>query len=289
MRIAVVGDVHLIWDERDVRALDAADYDLVLFVGDLAGYGADGAVTVARAIARLRTPALVMPGNHDAVTIAQLAAETFRTPRLARQALAIGMTTRVRQLASALGPVPLCGYSVHPFEQHALSVVAARPHSMGGQRVGFKRYLTARFGVRTLADSARRLCGLLESVPSHHRILVLAHCGPMGLGESRDAIYGCDFRPQHGDWGDPDLAEALAHARAHGKQVSAVLAGHMHHALRGGGERIWHLEHEGVHHVNAARVPRRRRGLRGEERHHVRLTLDERGVSVEAVWLPLPD
>ncbi|HKU42217.1 MAG TPA: metallophosphoesterase, partial [Polyangiales bacterium] len=75
MRIAVIGDVHLAWDARDVAALDAAAYDLLLFVGDLAGYGAEGGVRVARSIAELRTPALVLPGNHDAVTTLQLGAE----------------------------------------------------------------------------------------------------------------------------------------------------------------------------------------------------------------------
>jgi uncharacterized protein (TIGR04168 family) len=290
VNIAVIGDVHLLWDERDVLALDSAGYDLILFVGDLAGYGADGALTVAREIAKLRTPALVMPGNHDAVTRTQLAAEVFRTPRLARGALSIGMTARVRQLAAALGPVPLCGYSLHAFEEHALTIVAARPHSMGGQRLAFKRYLSLRFGVRTLADSGARLCALFDRVSEQHRILVLAHCGPFGLGAARDAIYGCDFRPEHGDWGDPDLAEALAYAQGRGQKVMAVLAGHMHHRVRGGGERAWQAERDGVVHVNAARVPRTRRGAFGrEERHHVRLTLSQDGVQVEQVWLPLAE
>ena len=59
MRLALVGDVHQLWDGRDSRALDAAGYDLVLFVGDLAGYGVASVLPVARAIAQLRTEALV--------------------------------------------------------------------------------------------------------------------------------------------------------------------------------------------------------------------------------------
>ena len=289
MKIGVVGDVHLAWDERDTQVLDALGYDLILFVGDLAGYGAQGGLAIARDIAKLRTPALVQPGNHDAVTVPQLAAEVFRTPGLAREALSLGMKARVRQLAKALGPVPLCGYSLHRFERHALTVVAARPHSMGGPRLGFRRYLARRFGVRTLSDSAARLCALIDGVPAQDRVLILAHCGPRGLGSTRDAIYGCDFRPQQGDWGDPDLTEALTHAAAREKRVLAVVAGHMHHALRGGGERVWHTQRAGVHHVNAARVPRVRRGHQGEERHHVRLTLEDDGlVLVEPVWVKMP-
>lgn len=291
MRIAVVGDVHLIWDERDVRALDACGYDLVLFVGDLAGYGSVGALEVGRCIRRLKSPTLVMPGNHDAVTVAQLAAEVMRTPRLrfAREALALGMSTRVQQLAAALAPVPLCGYSLHSFPAHDLTVLAARPHSLGGGRLGYRRYLATRFGVRRMTESSERLCALFDQIPDDQRILVLAHCGPHGLGATRDAIYGNDFLSTQGDWGDTDLSDALAHARERGKRVLGVIAGHMHHALRGGGERTWHMQHQGLLHVNAARVPRKRKSPTGEERHHVRITLDGDHAQVEAVWLRLPE
>jgi len=287
MKIAVIGDVHLKWDARDCRALDAADYDLALFVGDLSGYGNRGGIGVARAISKLQTQALVLPGNHDAVTIPQLAAEVFRTPQFARGALSLGMRSRAQQLASALGRVPLCGYSLHHFPAHALSVLAARPHSIGGARIAYPRYLSQRFRVRDMRSSSDRLCALFERVPDAHRVIVLAHCGPTGLGETRDAIYGCDFRPEQGDWGDPDLARALAYARAHGKRVIAVVAGHMHHALRGGGRRTWLLEQAGVLHVNAARVPRIRLGQLGEESHHVRLHVDGERLTAEEVWLPL--
>ncbi|MFO0567443.1 MAG: hypothetical protein U0263_17420 [Polyangiaceae bacterium] len=65
VRIAVVGDVHLAWDERDREDLDGAGYDLVAFVGDLAGYRQD-ALGVAQSISRLRTPAFVVPATTTA-------------------------------------------------------------------------------------------------------------------------------------------------------------------------------------------------------------------------------
>ncbi|HET8934631.1 MAG TPA: YbhB/YbcL family Raf kinase inhibitor-like protein [Polyangiales bacterium] len=289
MRIAVVGDIHLLWDERDTQAIDECGYDLVLFVGDLAGFGLEGALRVAHDIAQLRTPALVLPGNHDAVTAPQLAAEVLmRTPDLAREALALRMTARVQQLATALGPVTLCGYSLHPFDAHRLTVLAARPHSIGGPRLAFRRYLASRFNVRRMTDSVDRLCALFDAVPTNQQILVLAHNGPTGLGSARHAIFGCDFRTGDGDWGDPDLGEALQYARETGKHVLGVVAGHMHHAVRGGGERAWLVERYGLVHVNAARVPRYRAGAQSEERHHVCLTLEDGRVKVEPVWLPIP-
>lgn len=288
VRIAVVGDIHLLWDERDTEAVDACGYDLVLFVGDLAGFGLDGALRVAHDIAQMRTRALVLPGNHDAVTAPQLAAEVLeRTPELAREALAIRMTARVQQLAKMLEPATLCGYSLHPFEEHGLTVLAARPHTLGGPRLGFRRYLASRFNVKRMTDSVDRLCALIDAVPASQQILVLAHNGPTGLGSSRHSIFGCDFRHGDGDWGDPDLGEALQYASETGKRVLGVVAGHMHHAVRGGGEREWLVERYGITHVNAARVPRYRVGDKSEERHHVLLTLQDGQIKVEPVWLPI--
>jgi uncharacterized protein (TIGR04168 family) len=138
-----------------------------------------------------------------------------------------------------------------------------------------------------MSDSAARLRALFDAIPKGEPIVVLAHCGPAGLGDQRGDLYGRDFHPDAGDWGDPDLAEALAHAKATDKRVLAVVAGHMHHFLRGGGLRRWHDRRDEVLHVNAARVPRRRSGRTGDQGHHARLTLSEDGVTVEEVWAQL--
>lgn len=271
-RIAVVGDVHLQLDGRDVEILDGAGYDLVLFVGDLAGYTHQGGVEVARTIATLRTPTLVMPGNHDGVHVGQLLAEMFERPRL-RRTLGRRMLRRCDELAEALRPHRLVGYSLHPLDAHGLTVIAARPHAMGGSRLTFPRYLEQRFGVRSLGDSKRRMRQLVDESP-HDRVLFLGHNGPTGLGSRREDIWGCDFREEAGDFGDDDLAHAIEHAHTHGRTVLAVVAGHMHHALRGGGDRDWRVRDEGVLHVNAARVPRMFRRDGAIVRHHVELTID---------------
>ncbi len=288
MRIGVIGDVHLVWNDRDVALLDAQNYDLILFVGDLAGYGPKGAIRVARSIAKLRTPALVVPGNHDCATVPQFAAEVFRAPDAVRDALAFGMRLRVGRLRRALGAARLGGYDLHRFDPFGVTVLCARPHSIGGERIAFRRYLTKRFGVRTMEESAAKLCALFDAIPADQRVFVLAHCGPRGLGGTRSDIYGNDFRPEEGDWGDPDLERALEHARETRKSVIAVIAGHMHHRLRGGGQRRWHVQRDGIEHINAARVPRARRDVSGKQRHHVRLSLDGSRLSVDPVWLTEP-
>jgi uncharacterized protein (TIGR04168 family) len=255
LRIGVVGDVHLHFDDRDAELLDAQSYDQIVFVGDLAGYKKN-ALGVARSIARLSTPALVIPGNHDAASLPHLAAETLERRRLARL-LGAAQPRRVRELARALAPAKLAGYELVTVAKGelALSLIVARPHSQGGGFFAFSRQLETTFGVKSLEDSAKRLCALVDDA-DQAALVFLAHNGPTGLGARRTDIWGCDFRAAEGDWGDEDLRLAIEHARSRGKRVLAVLAGHMHHRLKGGGERCQTLERDGTLYLNAARVPR---------------------------------
>jgi uncharacterized protein (TIGR04168 family) len=284
VRIGIIGDVHMAWDQRDERWFAASGYDLLLLVGDLASRLRDGG-SVARSLSRLDLPVLVIPGNHDGVPLPLLAAEALRSERWSDR-LCATMGSRVDLLQQALGKVPLCGYSLHRFDLRGapVAVLAGRPHSMGGRRCAFRRYLFARYGVTSLADSAARLRLLVDQV-ADEALLFLAHNGPASLGARPDDIWGCDFRPALGDFGDPDLRDAIDYALAQGKRVIAVVAGHMHHEVRGGGARRWHLEAEGVHYVNAAHVPRILGRGRARRHHHVLLTLDGADTSVDEVWV----
>lgn len=284
--IAVIGDVHLAWDEADIAYFESSDYDLILFVGDLASFTFAGALRTARRIARLRRPTLVIPGNHDAVHAPQLVSEVLRWKRLSHL-LSFRMGKRCSALRQALAPVPLCGYSHHAFAARGLAwgVIAARPHSMGGPTLGYARHLRQTFGIRSMEESAERLCRLVDEA-EHERLLFLAHNGPSGLGSSRHDIWGCDFRPEEGDFGDPDLRVAIDHARARDRKVLAVAAGHMHHRLRGGGSRITTLERNGVLYVNAARVSRIFEQHGRRRRHHVRIETDGEHTEAREVLVP---
>ncbi len=288
-RIAVVGDVHLHWSAEDVRYFDEAGYDLVLFVGDLAGYSRRGGEAVARSMASMRTPAIVIPGNHDGVNLGQLISEVFPRLRALRRPLAVGQGARCRRLDAALAGVTMGGYSHHPLElgRVKLNLVVGRPHSMGGAGLGFAPYLAARFAVDSVEASAARISGLVDEC-DEAPILFLAHNGPAGLGSAREDIWGCDFRASAGDWGDVDLRLAVEHARASGRDVLGVVAGHMHHHLRGGGRRPWRLERDGVLYLNAARVPRVFEGREGGGtlRHHLRLKTCGERIEAEEVLVP---
>lgn len=285
MRIGVIGDVHRLFDDEDIAQLDARGYDRIFFVGDLATFTHRGGLEVAQRIARLVTPALVIPGNHDAANVGQMVAEMFEANAIL-PLLNVGQPRRVRQLRSALGRATVAGYSVHPLEPPwgKVAVIAGRPHSAGGTHLAFRPHLKAFYDVDSMERSAAKLEALVDASEADE-LIFLAHNGPSGLGDRRADIWGCDFRASEGDFGDPDLERAIRYARTRGKKVRAVVAGHMHHRLRGGGERRWLLERDGTLYVNAARVPRIfRRGER-KFRHHVELVLDAEKVHAREVLL----
>lgn len=283
LRIAVIGDVHLHWSDADVEYFNGAGYDRVLFVGDLAAYRHRAGLAVARAISKLDVPALAIPGNHDATNLPQLAAEVLGQPVLANL-LGMAQPKWQDELRQALEPVDVAGYSLHQLPGD-VTLIAGRPHSMGGPHLAFSRLLRARFGIDTLERSAAKLRELVDEAGD--RIVFLAHNGPAGLGERREDIWGCDFRKEEGDFGDSDLTSAIEHAKQRGKRVLAVLAGHMHHQLARGGQRRWLVRRGGTAYVNAARVPRVFREGSTTLRHHVAVVI--RGDDVDVRELLVPD
>ncbi len=277
--IGIVGDVHRQFDQHDVTQCNQSDYDLLLFTGDLANYWHYEGLVVARQMARLQKPALIVPGNHDTLTAPQLLAEIKQWPRL-RRWLAWGQPRRLRQWQRALGNVKVGGYSVHPVPgREDVDVVAARPFAMGGSVLHCRPQLQRQFGISTMAESAARLCRLVDEAPSQ-RLIFLAHNGPTGLGSSRDAMWGNDFWPEAGDFGDSDLRQAIDFAQQQGKTVLAVVAGHMHHHVKGGGQRPWQLVRDGIHYINAARVPRIFVVDGRTVHHHICLSLTKDDITV---------
>ncbi len=279
IQIGIIGDVHRQFDSLDVKQFNQSDYDLLLCTGDLANLWHREGLAPARQMAQLQKPTLIIPGNHDSLSLPQLVAE-IKERRYLRRWLAWGQPRRLRQWQRALGPVQVGGYSVHsvPGGQD-VAVVVGRPFAMGGSVLHCQPQLQRQFGVDTMAESAARLCQLVAQT-SQSRLIFLAHNGPSGLGSRRDSIWGNDFDPQQGDFGDSDLREAIAFARQRGKAVLAVVAGHMHHHVKQEGQRTWHLVQDGVHYINAARVPRIFEADGRIHHHHIRLTIDDNSVTV---------
>jgi uncharacterized protein (TIGR04168 family) len=217
----------------------------------------------------------VMPGNHDATHPLQILAHVAGRPALGDPLRGV-QAHRLEALQEALGSCVVAAYSRHRVGE--LTVVAARPHSMGGPDLAFPAMLQTHWGVNSLEASAARLFELIDGVDTED-VVFLAHNGPTGLGEAATDIWGCDFRRGEGDWGDSDLAMAVHYAKQRGLRVRAVCAGHMHRRVRGG-QRVATVVREGVAYVNAAEVPRVRAGLR----HHVCVEVRGDGVLVDDVW-----
>ncbi len=277
MKLAVIGDVHHAWNEVDTAYFNASDHDAILFVGDIYNYSLQRGLKAAAELSRLEKPALLIPGNHDAVHPAQLAAEITRRPSLIRLT-SLGHDKRVQALREAVGGVQVGGYSVHQIDD--VDVIVGRPHAMGGSSISFAPHLRSAYGIESLDDSIERLRQCVDE-SSAERVLFLAHNGPAGLGATRTDLWGVDFRREEGDFGDEDLRAAIEYAKIRGKHVLAVVAGHMHHRLAGGGKRRWCEERDGILYVNAARVPRIFEDRTGLIHHHVDLVID--GTHVEAI------
>ncbi len=280
IRIGIVGDLHTHWDAVDVAQFNRANYDLLLFTGDLGGGTPDSSLRIAKEMAHLRTPTLVMPGNNDTGDIAALAAELSHQGGIKR-------LLAMREEAGPVDvPVRLCGYSTHRLSAAGdVTLIAARPHSMGGALLSFPQHMLATYGIDSVEQSAERLCTLVDRCETG-QVVFLSHNGPRGLGEAPNDMWGCDFKTDGGDWGDPDLTAAIDYAVDRGLRVLAVVAGHMHLRTKCGRERPWCVERDGVRYINAARVPRIFAADKDVHRHHVELVISSGAAQANEVFVP---
>jgi uncharacterized protein (TIGR04168 family) len=246
IKIAVVGDVHDQWEEEDAEALKYLGVDVVLFVGDFG----NESVEVVSQIASLNIPKAAIMGNHDA---------WYTATEWGRKKCPYDRTLedRVQQQLELLGEAHV-GYTKRDFPELELSVVGGRPFTWGGPEWRCKQFFRERYGINDFTESAAQIVTALQET-SYNTIIFLGHNGPWGLGDKAEDTCGRDWKPLGGDFGDPDLAEAIAHARAIGKHIPLVTFGHMHHRLRHTQARLRTIVNNGVDdtiYLNAASVPR---------------------------------
>lgn len=277
LRIAVVGDVHDLWDAEDEKALKHLGVDLVLLVGDFG----NEAVDLVRSIASLELPKAVILGNHDAWYSASDWGRK-QCPYDRRH------EDRVQQQLDALGATHV-GYGKLEFPAFKLTVVGGRPFSWGGSVWKNEDFYKTRYGVTSFAESAERIVSVAATAATETLIFV-GHCGPLGLGEAPEDPCGRDWNPLGGDFGDPDLAMAIEQVQQSGKAIPLVVFGHMHHQLRHTKERhrtaLIQSEATGTVYLNAASVPRIRRTENDCLRNFSIVTLEQQQVTHAAiVWL----
>ncbi|MDJ1182318.1 TIGR04168 family protein [Roseofilum casamattae] len=276
LTVAVVGDVHGLWENADAEALEALGVDLVLFVGD---FGNESLETV-RAIAQLSLPKAVILGNHDCWYTASPWGKK-KCPYDPQ------IEDRVSEQLQILGETHV-GYSKLDFPQFQLSVVGGRPFSWGGSDWKNPGFYRDRYGINNFAESTRAIVNSIKQT-LYSVVIAIAHCGPYGLGDRPEDICGKDWNPIGGDYGEPDLADAIAQSRHLGKQIPLVAFGHMHHRLRHTQARLRATtarDTYGTFYLNAARVPRIIVGDRGKLRNFSLVTLENGSVSeAKLIWV----
>jgi len=278
LRIAVVGDVHDLWQEEVDRAmLKHLSIDLVLFVGDFG----NEVVPLVSAIANLDLPKAVILGNHDA----WYSASDWGKKKCPYDR---ELEDRVQQQLDLLG-VAHVGYGRQDFAQFDLSVVGGRPFSWGGSEWKNEHFFSDRYGISGFAASTEQIVQSAQNSP-HQTILFLGHNGPLGLGDRPQDICGKDWGDKiGGDHGDPDFAAAIAQTQASEKQVPLVIFGHMHHRLRCDKEpRKSLVKLNETIYFNAASVPRILQ-RNNQELHNFSIIEMQQGkvTQVSLIWLDL--
>lgn len=246
IKIAVIGDVHDQWEAADAEALQRLGVDLALFVGDFG----NESVEIVRAIASLDLPKAAVMGNHDA---------WYSATPWGRQKCPYDRKREdwVQDQLDLLGEAHV-GYGKLDLPALGLTVVGGRPFSWGGSEWKNNEFYESRYQVSGFEASTARIMAAVEAAASDTLIFV-GHCGPTGLGKEAEDPCGKDWRPIGGDYGDPDLAAAIAQTQALGKQVALVTFGHMHHRLRHTQERLRKklcVDAAGTVYLNSASVPR---------------------------------
>ncbi len=246
VKIAVVGDIHEQWEVDDGIALKHLGVDLVLFVGDMG----NESVSVVQAVASVDIPKAVILGNHDA---------WYTATDWGRKKCPYDRTLEdwVQQQLDLLGDSHV-GYGKLDFPALNLTVVGGRPFSWGGPQWKYGDFYQERFGIANFAESTARMVAAAQQ-SAYETVIFVGHNGPTGLGSNPEDPCGKDWGEPGGDYGDPDLTDALAQTRALGKNLPLVVFGHMHHKLRHTTERLRKqllVSSEGTVYLNAASVPR---------------------------------
>lgn len=207
---AIIGDMHMQFDESDVQFFNNSDCDAILLVGDLAAKNPDSMFRLLPLLNQLTKPTYFIPGNHDTTGVRQLLGELMQNEFLINFG-ADSQSTRMQRLKAELKTPILCGFSQHSLSAE-LGLVAARPFSMGSTNgtVNFRPFLEKEYGVSNLEQSRDKIKSLIDAI--HPPYLILAHHGPFGLGAKPTDMFGADFLPQETDFGDRDLTEAIEYA-----------------------------------------------------------------------------
>ncbi|GAU31485.1 hypothetical protein TSUD_332600 [Trifolium subterraneum] len=242
IRIVIVGDVHDCWNfEQDSKALQFLQPDLVLFTGD---FGEEN-LEVVRSVANIQFAKAVILGNHDCWSTKKFSRSEKDKDKVQLQLECLGK----EHVAYERLDLPLI----------QVSVVGGRPFSVGGKSLFRNKLLSARYGVKDMDGSAKKIQKAALGTPEDHFLILLAHNGPTGLGSGLNDICGKDWELDGGDHGDPDLECAISLLKENNQiSIPLVVFGHMHKELAhdNGFRKMIVVGTDNTIYLNGAIVPR---------------------------------
>ena len=169
VKLAVIGDVHDLWEREDNAALKSLNVDIALFVGD---YGNE-AVEVVRHIAAVDMPKAAVMGNHDAYySASNKGIKNCPYDRTKEDWVQLQM--------DLLGAAHI-GFGKREFPQFGLTIVGGRPFSWGGSKWRYGKFYRDRFDIRNFEDSAERILSAADEA-EHNTVIFLGHVGPCMQG-----------------------------------------------------------------------------------------------------------
>lgn len=283
MKIAVIGDVHGFWENKDTEYFNASNYDAIFFVGDLKGRTQKSLLRIIPHLQKLSKPVYFSYGNWDTTNLAQMAGEVFHKKFLVNWG-AKKHFQRIQDLQMLLPNFHMGMYNI--FQLAKFDLIIGRPFSSGGP-ISFLPTLKEKFSINNMKDSIAKYKSLID-LSKNPNIVFLSHNGPFGLGSKPTDIYGCDFLKDEYDWGDRDLQKAIKYAESLGKKILFSTSGHMHHRNpKTKAIRNWYEFKNNIHYINSANVPRIRisQDDKSSMHHHVSIDLTNlENIKVTQVW-----
>ncbi len=169
IKIAVVGDIHDLWNEYDLQALEFLKIDLVLFVGDFG----NESLNIVKNIAQISIPKVAILGNHDA---------WFTATSWGRNKAPYdhSVEDRVQEQLDLLGASHV-GYGHLDFPQWEISIVGVRPFSWGGAKWRCAQFYQQRYGINNFEESTAKIMASVEKT-KYDNLFFIGHNGPFGLG-----------------------------------------------------------------------------------------------------------
>ena len=275
MKLALIGDVHGFFDDFDVEYFNQSDYDFILFTGDVPDFF-HLSNKAYKKIALLKKNVFMQWGNHDGFSFLEVVGELFGWSYFKVDPSKIPVIKkRLDTLKKQLGSNVISGGYKATLLTENCALFIVRPHSIGGSRLGYKEILQDLYNVKDFQDSFNKMKNILDhfktEFPKVDTLIFLGHNGPYGLSNDPRDVWGCDFKPELGDFGDIDFRQIIDYAKQKGFYVPLVVAGHMHHRLSKKTEKYLRKKQEDLqnyrerqsitqkdntYYVNPAKVPR---------------------------------